>query len=189
MSTGASGQRDSALPPAGLPQSSAVVLKPEDGARIWRNGEIPVVFRPAGRDPVLIRLPASAFRFPLRSHDWARWLTDRTNPTDYELSKIPWYPRWKAWGVPRSRFERLVRCTLGRFGSCYVINQYDEMKKCAPACWNAEGVECQCSCLGANHGSQNAGSYYVVSETCAFEWQGRKLSCRLLKIPPAVQAG
>jgi hypothetical protein len=136
----------------------------DEGLRVWRNGAIPVVYQPGGRRPLLVRLP-----YREGNRDWL--LANGRS--------IAWRARWKAWEVPRSRFDEIIGLALERFESCWVIQEYRPLEKCAPACWNAMGYECQCSCLGANHGSGRQ-LEHVVDETFAFEWGERKLSCRLL---------
>jgi hypothetical protein len=138
------------------------------GARIWRNGTVPVVYKPTGKQPLLVRLP-----FRQGNRDWIL----------ANGRKIEWRSRWKAWQVPRSRFDGIVELALDRFGSCWLIQEYRPLEKCCPACWNAIGYECECSCLGANHGSGRE-LEHVVNETFAFEWGEHKLSCRLLERIP-----
>lgn len=62
-----------------------------------------------------------------------------------------------------------------------MIQPHSVFGKCAPACWNAQGHEYQCSCLGANHGSQSINGYFIVQEAFAFRRKGNELPCRLLK--------
>jgi hypothetical protein len=84
------------------------------------------------------------------------------------LKRDPVYQRdQKLWALPANAFNSLVRRLLDRFGRLYVIQPYQQQETCAPACWNAEGHECQCSCMGANHGSGNSDGYFVVSDTFA----------------------
>lgn len=134
------------------------------GGQIWRNGKIPVVYQPPGKQPLLVRLP---YR-----EDNYLWLRD-------DGRHIQWHPQWKAWEIPRSRLNKTVQLALERFESCYLIQSYRPLEKCAPACWNAQGFECHCSCMGANHGTGMALSH-VISETFAFEWGQQKLGCRLI---------
>jgi hypothetical protein len=82
--------------------------------------------------------------------------------------------------LPASRFDELVGMILDRFGRVYIIQPYREKEVCAPACMNAEGFECQCSCLGANHGAANSRGWFEVSETFAVRYGERKWACLLL---------
>lgn len=143
-----------------------------DAAAIWRQSKVPVVYRQGGGQPLMIRLPYGPDnRNGLRSDH-------RRNPE--------WLVKFKCWETPRSWFEDVVRRSLGRYGRVYVIQPYQVQEKCAPACWNAIGIECECSCMGANHGSGNPpGKWHVVSDTFAVQWQDRLLACRLIEQPRA----
>jgi hypothetical protein len=48
------------------------------------------------------------------------------------------------------------------------------------ACLGAEKHECQCSCMGANHGAGNDGSWFEITDYFATRWGERSLACRLL---------
>lgn len=153
-------------------------IPPAEAIRIWRNGRIPVVYRPGGQEYLLVRLPLfQRVRHPDGSiHPqniiWLRGERKR---------RIDWNRQFRAWEIVPSRFNDVVDRCLNRYGSTYVIQQYRPLEKCAPACWNAEGYHCECSCLGANHGSGIA-LKHVVSETFAFEWGNRQLAVRLLRL-------
>ncbi|MDZ7712739.1 MAG: hypothetical protein U5L06_06355 [Rhodovibrio sp.] len=135
---------------------------------IWNRSKVPVFVRRNGRrEKVRLRLPfASDNRF---------WLKNQrtTSPV--------WVPAGKYWEVPKSWFNDLVNRGLERYGSLYVIQPYRVQEKCAPACLNATGHECECSCMGANHGAGNDGSWFEVSETFATRFGGREVACRLIK--------
>jgi len=137
---------------------------------IWGQKSTPVVYRQEGSNPLLVRLPYA--------EDNRAWLRrDRRK-------KPEWHPGYGCWKTPRVWFEDIIRRSLFRFGSVYVIQTYKEFQKCAPACWHAEGIDCECSCMGLNHGSGNpSGRWYVISDTCAVQWSGRRYSCRLIKPP------
>jgi hypothetical protein len=141
------------------------------GARVWHNGRVPVVFK-RPRQSLLVRVP-----YQKNNRDWL--LANGRS--------IEWKAQFKAWAVPRSRFEEVVRLCLGVYGQTYVIQAYRPLEKCAPACCNAVGYDCECSCLGKNHGSERELSH-VVSETFAFERGERKLALRLLTQKGAAEA-
>jgi hypothetical protein len=132
--------------------------------RIWHNGTVPVIFKRLAKQSLVVRLPYA--------EDNRVWLQGNGR-------RIQWHRVWKAWEVPRSRFNNCVQLVLARHGRCYVIQEYRPLETCAPACWNAIGADCECSCLGANHGSGNSLAN-EVSETFAFEYGGKMLACRLL---------
>lgn len=136
-----------------------------EAVAIWRNGRVPVIFKPDKSEPILVRIPFTT--------DNREWLLGSGR-------RIQWLNDYKAWELPVSRFSELVRLALARYGSVYLIQAFRRLQKCAPACWKAEGPDCECSCMGENHGTGRA-LEYEVSDTFAFEWGKRQLACRLLK--------
>jgi len=141
---------------------------PKTIKNVWRQTVIPVIYRSPSKGKVLLKLPFSK--------DNRTWLI-------YNRKRSPeWLPNYKCWKVPRSWFSSLVEQTLKKHRKIYIIQPYRIQEKCAPACWNAEKHECQCSCMGANHGMGNPGGrWFVVSDTFATSWHGQKLACRLLE--------
>lgn len=134
---------------------------------VLRQIRIPTVIRGGPVAPLIVRLP---FRSDNRS-----WLSalGRKRPL--------WLATETAWGIPKSWFEPLIQHCLARFAKCYVIQPTNRAETCAPACWNARGVHCECSCLGARHGSGDPeGRWHIVSETFAVRIGRREFSCRLL---------
>ncbi len=145
--------------------------------QIWKQNEIPVVFRdgkPTQR--LLIRLP---FKQPdmLKAEYFEQLNWVRAEHRIYP-ERITQYNCWK---IPMTWFEDIIKRSMYKYGSVYVIQPYRIQQKCAPACWNAIGVECECSCMGENHGAGNpAGKWHVVSETLAVSWGNKQYSCRLI---------
>ena len=136
---------------------------------VWNQPRIPVVIRRGGKgQPPRVRLPFA--------DNNRTWLRDgrRNSPT--------WIARDKYWEMPKSWFNDFVQRALKNYGKLYVIQPYREQEKCAPACMNATGHECQCSCMGANHGAGNDGSWFEVSETFATRGGEQQLACRLMKL-------
>lgn len=134
---------------------------------VWNNGKIPVVLRRGGSKPIRLRLP-----FVAGNREWLKQKPRNKDPV--------WNTEQKFWELPKSRFNELVRIILERFERIYIIQPYREMEICAPACMNALGFECQCSCMGAHHGSKNHGDWFKVSESFAVRYGDTKLACRLL---------
>lgn len=134
---------------------------------IWEQQKIPVVFRRESSNPLLVRLPYASNNFT-----WLRG--DKRHKPNRN-------GQFKCWEVPVAWFDWLIERLLKRFSATYVIQLYREQQKCAPACWSAQGLHCECSCMGENHGSGHPGGrWHEVSETFAFEWGPRKYACRLL---------
>jgi hypothetical protein len=87
--------------------------------------------------------------------------------------------------MPIAWFDDLIQRALERYGQIYVIQLYKQQQKCASACWNAKGFHCECSCLGASHGTgQPGGIWFELSETFAFSWGPTEYACRLLVAKP-----
>jgi hypothetical protein len=143
----------------------------QNAAAIWKQTEIPVIYRQGGSEPLMIHLPFGP--------DNGAWLRG-----DHRRKPV-WIAQYKGWEAPNAWFDDLVTRVLHRFGRVYVIQPYRVQETCAPACWNARGFECECSCLGANHGRQNpAGKWRIISEALAVRWHGRQLACRLIERAP-----
>lgn len=135
---------------------------------IWSQKKIPVLFK-RQRPPLLVRLPYA------NNHTNSDWIRNgrRANPS--------WSLRFKCWETPVSWFDDLIQRALEKFGRVYVIQLYKEQQKCAPACWNAEGFHCECSCMGANHGSGHpGGNWREITDTFAFSWGPKQYACRLI---------
>ena len=113
---------------------------------VWNQKQIPVVLRRTGRGERLrVRLPFA--------ENNRQWLQNgrRTQPE--------WIGGKEAyWDLPKAWFNDFVDRALERFGKVYIIQPYREKEICARACQEASGHECQCSCMGANHGTGNDGS-------------------------------
>lgn len=74
--------------------------------------------------------------------------------------------------VPRSWFRALVRSGVTRFGEVLVVVDYvGKLSQCDLRCARAEGSECRCSCLGANHNDAQGGSLsmMLISDTVLVE--------------------
>lgn len=135
---------------------------------VWGQKTVPVIVRRGKGKPLRLRMP-----FDSNNRHWLR--NGRRNNPDWRLDK-------KCWELPQAWFNDLVERLLHRYGSIYVIQPYRQQEKCAPACLNARGHECQCSCMGANHGVGNDGSWFEVSETFATRWGEAELACRRMTL-------
>lgn len=134
---------------------------------IWSNGAVPVVLRRGGSQPIRLRL-----RFAKDNRSWLK--------KDARKKEPYWEKNGKYWELPASRFDEIVSMLLVRFGRVYIIQPYREKEVCAPACMNATGFECRCSCLGVNHGIGISHGWFEVSEAFAVRYGATKLACRLL---------
>lgn len=134
---------------------------------VWNQQLTPVVLRRTGPGEKLrVRLPYAS--------DNRRWLqNDRRVAPE-------WICGGSYWELPKSWFNDFVDRALVRYGKVYIIQPYREQEICARACREARGHECQCSCMGANHGVGNDGSWFDISDTFSTRWGERKIACRLL---------
>lgn len=135
--------------------------------RIWKKQkQLPVILR-RSKPPILIKLPDS--------NDNQSWLKDAH-------IRWPWWnTKLECWEVPQTWFDEVITRAARRWGAVYVIQLHREQQKCAPACWNAQGFHCECSCMGENHGSGKPdGKWYEVSDTLALQWGDKKYACRLI---------
>jgi len=135
---------------------------------VWRQSAVPVIYREVKGRPLLLKLEYSYCN--------DLWLQ--------KLGKS--YPEWNSqyhhWEIPKSWFNDLVESSLKRCGQLYVIQPYNKNEKCCHACVNAGGHLCECSCMGANHGSQHDDNeWFSVSEAFVVNWKGRQLACRLME--------
>lgn len=135
---------------------------------IWNQRQTPVIFRRGPGKTLLIRLP-----FDNNNMDWLRGERRR---------KPKWNIQYKAWEAPTAWFDDLIEQTLEKYGKAFVIQPFDENQVCAPACWNAQGHHCECSCLGANHGrGKPEGDWIIKSDAFAFRARNGTFSCQLLR--------
>lgn len=135
--------------------------------KVWNQKDVPVVLRRTRKGQKLrVRLP-----FARDNRTWLR--NGRRDAPEWNGDR-------RFWETPKAWFNDFVERALDRYPRLYIIQPYREQEKCSPACMNAEGHECQCSCMGAHHGMGNDGSWFEVSETFATRWGDRHLACRLM---------
>lgn len=146
---------------------SQMSVRSKELRRIWDQKRIPVVLRRTGLgEKVRLRLP--------KQDDDHIWLRNGRRP-DPKWNKLE-----RCWEIPKKWFTDFVNRALDRYGNLYIIQPYVETEICASACQNATGHDCQCSCMGANHGAGNDGSWFEVSEAFSVRSSKPFLACRLL---------
>jgi hypothetical protein len=125
---------------------------------IWKQTDVPIILRRGGNGEKL--------RVRLCGHEYAE-------KDSYWLKKERRiYPIWNShlncWEVPKAWFSRLVKEITEAYGKLYIIQPYREQEKCSPACQNAKGHECQCSCMANFMGRktyiQVGSSYLILSQ-------------------------
>lgn len=138
----------------------------QHATEVWNQNSIPVILRRQKGKPLRMRLP-----YADTNRAWLQ-AGRRTKPI--------WMLDLKCWELPKAWFNDLANRSIFRFGAVWIIQPFHEREICAPACWNAKGFICECSCMGENHGAGNDGLWFEVSETFAFRWGPTQLACRLL---------
>ncbi len=143
-------------------------------ADIWRHSKIPIVFRRSRPLTILVKLP-----YQKDNYEWLR---------NEEARKPEWNSQYKSWEVPQAWFERVTKLCLSRYKKCHVIQLRRETSICASKCWEAQGLHCECSCLGEMHGGgAPGGRWYELSETFAILYGVQKYSVRLLKSKKTIE--
>lgn len=144
---------------------------PPEIRRQWAQAQVPIVVRSGvPGDKLTARLP-----YRNDNRNWLHGLATGTRRPD-----VKWAPVEKAWKIPVVWFNRLVDGALDRYGRIYVVQPYREFEKCAPACRSATGHDCECSCMGANHGVGDGDGWFDVSETFSFRWGPYEAAIRLM---------
>ncbi|MFS1303986.1 endonuclease domain-containing protein [Streptosporangium longisporum] len=59
------------------------------------------------------------------------------------------------WQLPRNCLVKLVTAAIDRYGYIVVWRDMSKLSRCSKKCLEAEGVECDCSCMGAHHGGSS----------------------------------
>ena len=145
-----------------------------DLLKVWNQENYPVIFKQPKGKPLLIRIPS----YQPGSHKDRIWIQEG------HQHRSSWLTNYTCWSTPKSWFDSLVKRGLEKYQGVYVIQLFKEQQKCAPACWNATGFECECSCMGENHGmGQPKGRWYIVNETCAVSWGEKQYAYKLLTLP------
>jgi hypothetical protein len=133
-------------------------------ASVWGDKTLPRIAIPP-KGGLRVRLPYSQ-----SNRDWLR----------IGQRKPVWNKANRYWEIPRSHLNRIAKHALEAFGQCWIIQSISRLEVCAPACWNASGLDCECACHGENHGSENDDSWFVVCESFACRSAGVDYSIRLI---------
>lgn len=135
---------------------------------VWHQKAMPVVFRRERPSPLLVKLP-----YARSNREWLR---------DGRHNRSDWNEQYTAWETPQAWFEKNIKLCLRKYKSCYVMQLYREKQVCAPACWNAQGIDCECSCMAENHGAGHPeGRWYEIDETLAVSWGVQRYARRLVR--------
>ena len=133
---------------------------------VWKNSGTPVVYRPDEKGNLMLRVP---YREGGNRQFLKGEKTRRFEPI--------WDAEKKFWSVPKSWFTELVEAVVREFGCAYVIQPHHEHEKCSASCQNAHRLECECSCLGANHGrGGRSGHDVAIGGAKVMPWRDGKLA-------------
>ena len=139
--------------------------------RQWKQATVPIVVRSGLMgDKLTVRLP-----YRVDNRQWLFGLATGARKPD-----IHWAATEGAWRLPVAWLNRFVDGALHRYEKLYVVQPFRELEKCAPRCRNAAGHDCQCSCMGGNHGVGDGTGWFDVSETFSFRWGPMYAAIRLM---------
>jgi hypothetical protein len=112
----------------------------------------------------------------------------------YELGNRAWIhqelgyqirPEWnrtaRRWEIARQHMRTVVEALAERFGIVEVTIDFRTTSRCDSRCRDAEGDECDCQCVGENHGGAAYWRNWVeVGETTLVAAGG--ISCRTFRV-------
>ncbi|WP_236652527.1 hypothetical protein [Streptacidiphilus neutrinimicus] len=101
---------------------------------------LPTVHRPVGTARLRIRMPYAP--------DTRAWWHDQLG----DLIRPAWNREMKCWEIARSHMREVVEALAERFGAVEVALDFRNSSRCDVRCRDAEGDDCDCQCLGENHG-------------------------------------
>lgn len=78
----------------------------------------------------------------------------------------------KRWHLPRNCLVRLVTASIDRFGQVVVFRDMSKLSRCTRACLQAQGLECDCSCLGLHHGQDSDAWFERVGDVMVADLGG-----------------
>lgn len=114
---------------------------------------LPCIYRPTGTERLRVSLP-----FDLRNRSWIHSVIgDRARPTYSKQNRY--------WLIARDHFSKLVEALLDRYGRVDVLAEFTTTEVCDTRCQNARGTDCQCTCLGNNHGGGQWGGWFQIGDT------------------------
>lgn len=101
---------------------------------------IPTVHRPAGTGRLSVRMPFAPGN--------RAWIHDRLG----DRMRPDWNRTAKQWEISRQHLRAVVEALVERFGVVEVVIDTRATNRCDTRCRDAEGDDCDCQCLGENHG-------------------------------------
>lgn len=122
----------------------------------WRFAREAIIFKRRG-SPLMVRMPYAP--------DNRAWLGSiRTR-----VRGLVWNRAEGHWECPSAWLSALAEVVVARCGRVWLVQEIDGDAGCNESCMNARGLDCECGCLGRNHGA-GAGDGWArrveVSDTC-----------------------
>lgn len=125
------------------------------GQEVWKHLVDGRVVTAPGVGPVaMVWLPRDGqviAKIPARKGN-RRWLHEYVRIRSPRLVGDRWY-------LPRNCLSRLVIGAVDRYGYVKVWRDMSRLSRCTRSCLEATGIECDCSCLGEYHGSEDSGGW------------------------------
>lgn len=151
-------------------------MRIDDMRALWREVPHPILFRVGKGASLKLRLSKPTKKPQLRSVEEYRFLQQpRKRLPQWDLEKRHWELLY-AW------LDALVKRIVEQFGYLYLVQPFRSQQVCARSCQEAVHFECECSCMGAYHGSNGINSgWYEISDHFAVSWSEAELACRLMK--------
>ena len=140
---------------------------------VWDQTKIPVISNKGKGVPLRVQLPEG-----VDGYNWIK--KGRRN-----LPK--WVKQYRYWKAPYAWLKILTQEALDEFGKVYLIQSFQSQEKCARVCKEATGYDCDCSCAGEYHGSNNMDGWVEISDTFATQWTTPRKGFRLLVKKPHTQ--
>lgn len=113
-------------------------------------------------------------RMPYRDGSNRTWLHDTLGTR----IRPEWNREQKRWEIARPHLMVLAHALADRFGAVDVFMEFNTAERCDRRCREAEGDDCECSCLGSYHaGGLWGGDWIEVGETTLVRpgWQRRHM--------------
>jgi hypothetical protein len=101
---------------------------------------IATVYRPVGTGRIRVRMPYAVGN---------RAFIHRTLGS---LVRPDWNGAEKCWEISRQHMRATVEALADRFGVVEVAIDFRTNSRCDIRCRDAEGDDCDCQCMGENHG-------------------------------------
>lgn len=159
--------------------------------QVLRQRSVPSIVRKVSDDQqgLHVRLPFDPTNRAWLAKGKQEWRVDWNDAKEHWVTPVSWFADDAACG-----YIGLAKRCLERYGQLYIIQPYMPTKKCAPACMNAAGLICDCSCMGEHHGEGGPNAdWFVVNEAFCVKTAGpRQVACRLVSaengLPPTPDA-